>query len=154
MRVFQTATISRTDAILRDGFIDMHRLGEIHGVHCADVPLGVMDGFEGDVTLCVEVPDEVFQQYECKEDGCSHRYALIPAAVLNSLGQPDVYDCAFAGLSRRDMVESMRRSEEARIVGGTSSAAAMRRVMEFFDRIGWRTLLRPREESLPDTELE
>src|SRR5262249_27433039 len=103
------------------------------------------EGFEGDVTLCLDVPDDDFERYEWVEEGggMGYRHALLPAAVLNGFGPPKVYDCLFAGCSRRQKVQETRQQEEE----GESnypSAEQMRSIMTFFDGAGWCTPFRSR----------
>jgi hypothetical protein len=141
MRVFLTTTIATADRVCRDGFTNMHQLSDVEGVYLADAQLDANDGFEGPVTLCLDVPDDVFQKYEWVEDGLGYRHAVIPAEVLNRLPRPQVYDHLFAGCSRRQMVQAIRRREHAGSVG-YPSVQDMRDAMAFFDRIGWLTPVR------------
>jgi hypothetical protein len=160
MRVYFTTTVACTDVIFRDGFTDLHEFGEVAGAWVADRQLDISDGFEGDVTLCLEVADDLFERYEWAEDGGGpgHRSALIPAAVLNRLGPPQVYDHGYAGGSRRDLIRGAQQWEEAAASGEERTADAgwsregvarhareMRDAIEFFDRIGWLTPLKLRE---------
>jgi hypothetical protein len=113
------------------------------------------------VKLCLDVPEEVFKEYEWLEEappggqrGAGYRFALIPSAVLNGIGKPQVYDHDYAGCSRREMLVEVRVSEDA--AEGEANpkvkeshrehARQMRDAMAFFDRIGWLTPLRLQEE--------
>jgi hypothetical protein len=133
--MFFTTTVSTADAIFRDCFTDIYEFSGCEGVCFADRQLDVNDGFEGDVTLCMDAPDEVFERHEVIEDGAPPGYgrrALIPAVVLNQIGKPKVYDHYFAGCSRRDMLRVIRQKEtpsttrtvvpEFRICGALSSS--------------------------------
>ena len=145
MRRFFTTRVATADAIFRDGFTDIYEFGGCEGVYFADRQLDVNDGFEGDVTLCMDAPDEVFERHEVIEDGAPPGYgrrALIPAVVLNQIGKPKVYDHYFAGCSRRDMLRVIRQREAANHQDGCPSVQDMRSAIEFFDRIGWLTPLK------------
>jgi hypothetical protein len=162
MRVFLTCLVATADAIFRDGWTDLHCLCGVEGVHLSDCPLDEREGFEGPVTLCVEVPDDIFEKYEWIEEaaegrehvpgdpmrglGCqpgSYRYAVIPAAVLNTVGQPQVWDHDYAGSSRKELMDAIRLWERD---SDKRHAQEMRDALEYFDRIGWQTPLRLREE--------
>src|ERR1700682_4215282 len=100
MRAYLTTTVSDARSIFRDGFTDMGdwatRMGlvpdgdcELHGVWLADRQLDCNEGFDGEVTLCLEMPEDVFKRHEMVEDGGGpgYRLALIPADALNKLGR-------------------------------------------------------------------
>jgi hypothetical protein len=146
MRVYFTTTVARTELIFQEGFTDLYDFGGMRGVWFADRRLDGNEGFAGDVTFCLDVPDRDFERYEWVEDGGGpgYRHVLLPAAVLNRLGGPKVYDHLFAGCSCKQMVQAIRRKEQK---GGSGypSAEEMRSAMEFFDRIGWLTPLKLRE---------
>jgi hypothetical protein len=148
MRLFFTTTVARADSILQDGFTDVYEEGGISGVWFADRPLDANDGFDGDVVLCLELPTEEFTLHEWVEDGGwpGYGYGLVPPATLNRFGPPQIYDHTFAGSSRRELVQAIRAFEQAD-PPARAHAQEMRKAMEFFDRIGWLTPLRLREES-------
>jgi hypothetical protein len=138
MRVYLTTTIATADAIFRDGWADLHQHCGTAGVHLADVPLSANEGFPGPLTLCLDVPEELFRQHEQVEE-IGYRYAVVPAEALNRLSvRPQVYDHEFAGCSRVQMVRSIREREQA---GSADypSAQDMRDAIAFFDRIDWLT---------------
>ena len=149
MRLYFTTTVARADSIFQDGFSDLYEEGGISGVWFADRPLDANDGFDGDVVLCLELPAEEFTLHEWVEDegGPGYRYALAPSATLNRFGPPKVYDHTYAGSSRRELVQAIRMWEEADRPEARARAQEMRNAMEFFDRIGWLTPLRLRENS-------
>jgi hypothetical protein len=136
--------------------------GNIKGVTCTSRPLG-FDDLDDEVgpVLCIDVPDDLFGQHEYEAghaEGRGWREANIPAAVLNGLGRPRLYDALYAGHSRRDLVLSVRElealanevsspTEEAIRVRDQAAGQAreMRDAIAFFDRIGWLTPLRLRE---------
>jgi hypothetical protein len=53
------------------------------GVWVSDVPLDIREGAKGDDLVEVDLPEEVFAEYEWVEEGRFYREALIPAEVLN-----------------------------------------------------------------------
>jgi hypothetical protein len=143
MRAFFTSTVRRADDIFRFGFTNLYEFGGINGVCFTDRQLAAADGFEGEVTLCLEIPDDVFSRWEWVEDEQSFRLSLIPADVLNQLGKPQIYDHEFAGTSRREMVQAIKRWEQK---ADWRPAHEMREAMEFFDRIGWLTPVKVQEQ--------
>jgi hypothetical protein len=150
-RAYLTTTVPGADAVFRDGFTDLYEEFGRRGVYLATVPLGANDGFDGDVTLCLDVPPDVFQRHDVTDElqeASGYRLALVPADVLNRLGRPQVYDHTFAGASRRELVQSIRTWEEGgpKDEGTRRHVQAMRDAMAFFDRIGWLTPLKQREE--------
>src|SRR5262249_21545207 len=89
MRVFLTTSVSEADRIFQEGFTDRHYFGEDGvGVFLSDTPLDANDGFKGPVTLCLEIPDDVFKRHEREDAGAGFRYAIPPAALVNGLGPP------------------------------------------------------------------
>jgi hypothetical protein len=145
MRAFFTTTVRRADDIFRSGFTNLYEFGGINGVCFTDRQLDARDGFVGEVTLYLEIPDDVFSRWEWVEDGggLGLRLSLIPADVLNQLGRPQVYDHAFAGMSRRDMVQAIKGWEQQ---GDWQPAHQLREAMEFLDRIGWLTPVKVQEQ--------
>lgn len=93
MRVFH-----RTDAaaeIIRDGFRDgvgRYMTDQEHaGVWVSSEPLDCNSGAFGDEVLTLEIPDDLFSRYEWVEEGKGYRESLIPAAMLNAIGRPEIY---------------------------------------------------------------
>jgi hypothetical protein len=101
-------------------------------------------------------------------------YAIIPADTLNRYGRPRLYDHEYAGYSRADLIRATRAlgedegGEVTRYEAGPDGdpvyagegpetgpdpagrrrlVQEMRDAVEFFDRVGWRTPLRLREEA-------
>jgi hypothetical protein len=79
-------------AILKEGFRDATgtylTTNEFTGVWVSDCALDINEGADGDVLLTLNIPVDVFEQYEWIEEGKGYREALIPAAILNQLGKP------------------------------------------------------------------
>jgi hypothetical protein len=151
MRGYLTTTVATVDAIFRDGFVDLYEFGGVRGVWLADHQLGINDGFEGPVTICLEVPNAVFERHEwVEEHPASYRLSLIPAAILNGLGKPQVYDHLFAGAFRVQVIRAIRRREQAGITGGSPSLQDLRDAIAFLDRIGWLTPVKVQEEAASD----
>ena len=117
MRAYLTTDVETTKLIFRDGFTDFHQfvahkvdgsgIVELLGVYFATRQLDANDGFDGPVTLCLDIPEELFKKVETTDplqEASGYRMAIIPAAELNLLGKPQVYDHFYAGLLRRDLV--------------------------------------------------
>jgi hypothetical protein len=128
MRGYFTTTIAAADAIFRHGFRDRHEFAGLAGVWVTDRPGGRDERFAGPVTLYQDVPDDEYRRYEVVEDGGGpgYRLSLIPAAALNRLGKPAVYDHAFAGCSRRELLRARGDEAASRAVG--DAVAKPRRV--------------------------
>lgn len=67
------------------------------GVYVYSIPMKPAKGFEDDVTLTVEIPVQVFWEYEEPDSllmqECGYRKALIPAEALNRLGsKPEIVE--------------------------------------------------------------
>jgi hypothetical protein len=176
MRVYFTTTVARSRETLKSGFTDLYAFGDQRGVWVGREPLDINDGFEGDVVLCLDVPDDVFERYEMSEtrpdtgQWFQTGRAIIPAAVLNRHGPAQIYDHNYAGLSRRELVQFIRNWEQGseqiqeitlgreaigieeegatarRVEGIKRHVAEMRDAIAFFDEIGWLTPLKVREQ--------
>jgi hypothetical protein len=150
MRTYWTTTVPVAEAIWQVGWTDRYEEFGMRGVFMATIPLDANDGFDGEVTLCLDVPEDVFGKYDVTDglmEKSGYRLALIPAGELNRLGLPQVYDHIFAGCSRRDLILARQNREVAGLEDGYPSTALMREAVAFFDRIGWLTPLRLREEA-------
>src|SRR5262249_36644408 len=114
-------------------------------------PLDANDGFTGAVVLCLEIPDAVLAQYDVSDElqaSSGYRLALIPAATLNELGKPQVYDHSYASLSRVELVRAIRKwSAGERRESIPDHVKEMREAVAFLDEMGWLAPLRVREES-------
>jgi hypothetical protein len=148
MRVFFTCTVATADALLRDGWTnrinrDCHGL---NGVHLSDRRLDANDGFPGPVVLCLEVPDNVLEQYGWGEEvGGLFCYAVIPADVLKTIGPPQIYDHRLAGDSRKELLDAIRfweqEFDESLNESSRERAEELREALKFMDRHGWQTVL-------------
>lgn len=147
MRCFLTTKVERTNEIWREGFRDLHQQFGRQGVWFADEQLDVNDGFEGDITICLEIPEDVFEEYEVDDPIHDCRQALIPAEVLNKLGKPQVYDHWYAGLSREDLVQAANRLEQGDVTA-RQYAIDFRAAIQFFDEFSWQKPLKLTEKSL------
>jgi hypothetical protein len=145
MQVYYTTTEDRARTILLEGFADMYEFGGREGVWLSDCQLDANDGFDGPVTLCIDVPDEEFTKYEFVEEGRGHRISLMPAHVLNRIGKPEVYDHEYLGNSRAEMVQSIREWESGEEGSDDPLAKELRSAMKFFDDIGWLTPVKLRQ---------
>lgn len=77
-----------TEAILKEGFRDAegtYMTAQLwRGVWVsADWPLDIGQGADGDKVLEIDIPTEVFEEYEWVEEEKPYRESLIPAAILN-----------------------------------------------------------------------
>jgi hypothetical protein len=145
MRVFLTTSVDTTKQIWRDGWWDIHEEFGMSGVCLADAQLDANDGFLGDVTVCIDVPEGVFAQYEIDDPIHNYREAIVPADVLNGLDKPKVYDHEYAGSSRRQLLKAAEHWE-AGDVRSHQHANEMREAIRFFDEIGWLTPLKIQEQ--------
>jgi hypothetical protein len=167
-----------TDGSEEGVWCDDHPRGGIRAAAGTGVMIG---GPEGDTVLCLDVPEELFREREAQEstrpltaaesaairaggagpDNLEYQrmgYAIIPAADLNRIGRPQVYDHEYAGNSRQELLTAIRSWEQAAQAEADPSGInehirGMREAIEFFDSIGWLTPLRLREEALPDDPL-
>jgi hypothetical protein len=131
--------MERAETIVRDGFQNLCNEFGWTGVYLATTAPGASDGFQSDVTLWLDIPEEIFEHYECHDElqaAWGYRLALIPAPELNRHGPVRIYDHKYAGFSRREMLIAIRANHP--------EAREMRRALEFFDRIGWP--LKPKEQ--------
>jgi hypothetical protein len=114
IRVYVTVPVPTADKILASGFWDMRPDCGLEGTHLATAPLGANDGPEGDVTLCLDVPEPLFKEYEVVVEGeGGDRWGILPADRLNQLPPPAIYDHTFAGSSRRDLVTLIRQGVQS-----------------------------------------
>lgn len=81
-----------SQAILSEGFKDgegTYMTRQFHrGVWFSNYPLDANEGAFGNAVLVLDIPKEIFEQYEWVEEGKVYRESLIPAEVINSFGVP------------------------------------------------------------------
>jgi hypothetical protein len=165
MRVFVTVPDATADTILLDGWTDRDSLRGVNGVHLSDCPLDYRHGFFDAVVLYQEVPEDMFERHErvdekppeqkyvpgipflpLDEPPGPYRYAIIPAAVLNQIGKPQLFDHEYARCSRKEVLEAIRDWDGRTHPQALALVRSMRDSLEFLDRHGWRTPLRVQEE--------
>ena len=149
VRVYLTTTVPVVESILQEGFTDLHEFAGLSGVYMADCKLNANDGWPGEMTLCLDVPEDVFQRYEIVEELLGYRYAIIPATLLNRIGRSQIYDHEYAGTSRRDLLRACQRWRRSGSPAASAKAAEMCAAMAVFDRIGWLTPLKQHEIEQP-----
>jgi hypothetical protein len=162
VRVFVSLGEHQAEAVLRDGWTDLHHDADLGlvGVWCEHRPGEFGRGPQGDVTLCQHVPQELFDEFQmhlstvpeppgltpeqlrafyASAEHVGVGYAIIPAARLNAAGRPRLFAHAHATGSRRDVLAAAARWEEA---GQRQAADNFRRAVAFLDRVGWCELMR------------
>jgi hypothetical protein len=160
MRVFVTCDEATAEAVLRDGWTDLHTDCGQDGVWCEanndpfkpNVPSGItLRGPVGEVTLCQDIPEGLFDEFQFSEGTRSipygltqaqieerleseefvpAGYAIIPAERLNAAGKPELYSHSYRVGSRREQIDAIARRE---------GADRYRSALAFLDRVGWRT---------------
>jgi hypothetical protein len=123
---------ANAEIILTQGFLDAtrtHRTGEIQtGVWFSDEPCSIQERPKGQCVLSIQIPEEVFAQYEWFEKGQLYRKSLIPAAIANHYGPAKVHDHDFQDFTRQELLETAERFENAGLPRPEISKA-----IEFFD---------------------
>ena len=169
MLVYVATTFSRAKAIFQAGFTDLIEIDGLYGVSVAFEALD--SNFRGEVTVCLDVPVDLFEQYlrqtKAVQAERSYPFAIIPAEVLNRLGRPQLYDHFYAGVARVELLRSIRECDMEGIEadewgpdeqreerdalglrdaeGSRGEAQEMRHAVEFLDQInGWRIPLAAR----------
>ncbi len=94
MKVYHRTTATAAQSILTNGFRDGHGTymtdREFSGVWVSPTPLDPQDSIV-DTVLALDIPDEVFVEYEWVDEVFTfYREALIPAALLNDFDPPVV----------------------------------------------------------------
>jgi hypothetical protein len=146
MRTYLVTDVPTARAVFANGWHDTHCEFGREGVCLSTVPLDARDGFDGDVTLCLDVPEDLFDRFDLTDEvqeASGYRLALVPAVELNKLGKPLVYDHTFAGSSRRELCRSIETWEQS--PQSNRHADGMKEAVRFFDEIGWRTPLKLKE---------
>jgi hypothetical protein len=149
---------------------DLHQEGvycdafQADGVRPAPGSGAMIGGPSGPTVLCTDVPESVFRELESqestrsltKEEGEHFRqtgkepagleyqrmgYAIIPAAVLNQFGRPQVYTREYCGMSRADLLKLIQAWEQQGEPETQDHAEELRATITFLDQIGWNTPL-------------
>ena len=93
MRIFHSTVNAHVAVIVREGFKDNEEkyLSDFawRGVWVSDRPLP-LDGESCNALLALEIPDELFAEYEWVQEDATYRGSLIPATILNRYGPPKV----------------------------------------------------------------
>lgn len=93
MRIFHSTVNANVAVIVREGFKDNEEkyLSDFawRGVWVSDRPLP-LDGGPCNALLALEIPEELFAQYEWVQEDATSRGSLIPATILNRYGPPTV----------------------------------------------------------------
>jgi len=100
MRVFHCTDKETAQRILLDGFTDKP---EEPGIRLEDLPINEF-GFAGDKALTLEIPQELFDEYDCTPTGYwMFSTARIPAQIVNQYGPPKIYECEHTWVELRMM---------------------------------------------------
>ena len=95
MRIFHSAVNAKVAVIVREGFKDDEEkyLSDFawRGVWVSDRPV-YLDGAPGHVFLTLEIPAELFEEYEWVQEDAAYRGSLIPATILNRYGPPQLVE--------------------------------------------------------------
>ena len=95
MRIFHSTVNANVAVIVREGFKDNEEkyLSDFawRGVWVSDRPL-LLDGGSCNALLALEIPDELFAEYEWVQEDATYRGSLIPATILNRYGPPKVVE--------------------------------------------------------------
>lgn len=93
MRIFHSTVSAKAAVIVREGFKDDEEkyLSDFawRGVWVSDRPVHP-EGAPGNVFVTLEIPAELFEEYEWAQDDAAYRGSLMPATVLNRYGPPEL----------------------------------------------------------------
>jgi len=91
MIIFHRTTQAAAEQIIRSGFRDTTARyltdREWTGVWVSDRPLDNSEGASGETLLQIEIEESTIAAYEWVAEGKPYREWLIPATVLNKVGQ-------------------------------------------------------------------
>lgn len=97
MRIFHRTVSTAAADIVTEGFKDNEEkyLSDFawRGVWVSDRPLHI-ESESGNAVLTLEIPAELFAEYEWLQEDESYRGSLIPATILNRYGPPSVVEAA------------------------------------------------------------
>jgi hypothetical protein len=133
MRVYYVTANAET--ILDQGFRDPT------GVWVADRPVRPEHDNDASAVLALDIPEELFQQFEWGDPDIAYREAHIPSEDLNRHGPPMVLDHPYAGRAREDLLAEADSWETAGqrydAPGFLEKAVEIRRAVALFDRFGY-----------------
>jgi hypothetical protein len=99
MRIFHRTVSATVAVIVSEGFKDNEEkyLSDFawRGVWVSDRPVQT-ESEPGNAVLTLEIPAEVFAEYEWLQEDASCRGSLIPAAILNRYGPPKIVEVAYS----------------------------------------------------------
>jgi hypothetical protein len=91
MRIFHSTVNANVAVIVREGFKDNEEkyLSDFawRGVWVTDRPLH-LDSAPGNALLTLDIPEELFAEYEWIQEDATYRGSLIPSTLLNRCGPP------------------------------------------------------------------
>ena len=95
MRIFHSTVNAKVAVIVREGFRDDEEqyFSDFawRGVWVSDRPV-YLDSAPGQVLLILEIPTELFEEYEWVQEDAAYRGRLIPATILNRHGPPQLVE--------------------------------------------------------------
>jgi hypothetical protein len=98
MRIFHCTVSAAAAIIVTEGFKDNEEkyLSDFawRGVWVSDRPLDICSE-PGNAVLTLDIPAELFAEYEFLQEDATYRGSLIPAKILNRYGPPKVVEVAY-----------------------------------------------------------
>ena len=95
MRIFHSTVSAKVAVIVREGFKDDEEkyFSDFawRGVWVSDRPVHT-EGAPGHVLVTLEIPAEVFEEYEWVQEDAAYRGSLIPATILNRYRPPQLVE--------------------------------------------------------------
>src|SRR5262245_13693614 len=95
MRIFHSTVNGKVAVVVREGFKDDEEkyLSDFawRGVWVSDRPV-YLDSAPGQAFLTLEIPAELFEEYEWMQEDAAYRGSLIPATILNRYGPPKLVE--------------------------------------------------------------
>lgn len=126
--------------ILVGGFRDEegHYLtNSIHrGVWFSDQPLDGNQGAKGPTLLSLEIPDDVFEEYEWVQEELGYRESLIPADIANRFGPVVIDDDHFKGCTADSLEKRAELIANSGMREAAERAAGFRSHIDFLRRHG------------------
>jgi hypothetical protein len=95
MRIFHSTAKANVAVIVREGFKDTDEkyLSDFawRGVWVSDRPVHLHSGPDS-ALLTLEIPTEVFEEYEWVQEDAAYRGSLVAATILNRYGPPQIVE--------------------------------------------------------------